>query len=618
MLAVLLTGCKTELAEPAVNEGAELSATFANEETRVYLGEDFYFRWEKGDLLSAFLYNQSHRKYEAREGDVIETLLDEVEIVTNVSEGTDGYNYAIFPYSDANAYDSGKLIATLPSVQTYDKDRVNLNSAVMVARIPSSESMFYFKNSCALLKLNVTKTDAYIAKIKSITVTSAKHKLAGRVVVDAANEDYTAVIDANDENASNSITFTGCEEAGILSGNPLTFFIAIPAGTYEAKDLTVTFDCDVDQLDCSKTIPTAYTVGRSKYLDLSTTLGEDGGWYEETPGGVNIDDVTLTNRAIMANVEHLEIQGWSNQSLIDSAFEVPEGDFTITGQDLVDTGDASNGEPPVITHAATNESVYVMNTFTTLNSGYASNSTPPTVTVENLTITGELRCTAMGEYITDNMLGGTKASGANFHTVFNGVNVLDCHIYPYNTQDKMVGAAVCVFGKAELNGCKIMGTVKADRVEPQWDGLITYYDMACTNSSNTIINGGEIGSIFGWEQAKYTIGGGAKIESLYTLGISAGSLGSVVVNDATIDELTMNPMLDYNPDLTLSAQSKIGILRFMDTTGLYDTTPVEDPFDSKYWAKVKILDGAVVDKVFVGDDEYTLADFISKYQIATK
>lgn len=618
MLAVLLTGCKTELAEPAVNEGAELSATFANEETRVYLGEDFYFRWEKGDLLSAFLYNQSHRKYAAREGDVIETLLDEVEIVTNVSEGTDGYNYAIFPYSDANAYDSGKLIATLPSVQTYDKDRVNLNSAVMVARIPSSESMFYFKNSCALLKLNVTKTDAFIAKLKSITVTSAAHKLAGRVVVDAANEDYTAVIDANDENASNSITFTGCEEAGILSGNPLTFFIAIPAGEYEANDLTVTFDCDVDQLDCSKTIPTAYTVGRSKYLDLSTTLGEDGGWYEETPGGVNIDDATLTNRAIMANVEHLEIQGWSNQSLIDSAFEVPEGDFTITGQDLVDTGDASNGEPPVITHAATNESVYVMNTFTTWNSGYASNSTPPTVTVENLTITGELRCTAMGEYITDNMLGGTKASGANFHTVFNGVNVLDCHIYPYNTQDKMVGAAVCVFGKAELNGCKIMGTVKADRVEPQWDGLITYYDMACTNSSNTIINGGEIGSIFGWEQAKYTIGGGAKIESLYTIGISASSLGSVVVNDATIDELTMNPMYHYNPDLTLSAQSKIGILRFMDTTGLYDTTPVEDPFDSKYWAKVKILDGAVVDKVFVGDDEYTLADFISKYQIATK
>lgn len=618
MLAVLLTGCKAELAEPAVNEGAELSATFAKEETRVYLGEDYYFRWEKGDLLSTFLYNQSHRKYEAREGDVIETLLDEVEIVTNVSEGTDGYNYAIFPYSDANAYDSGKLIATLPSAQSYDKDRVNLNSAVMVARIPSSESMFYFKNSCALLKLNVTKTDAFIAKLKSITVTSAAHKLAGRVVVDAANEDYTAVIDANDKSASNSITFTGCEEAGILSGNPLTFFIAIPAGTYEANDLTVTFDCDVDQLDCSKTIPTAYTVGRSKYLDLSTTLGEDGGWYEETPGGVNIDDATLTNRAIMANVEHLEIQGWSNQSLIDSAFEVPEGDFTITGQDLVDTGDASNGNPPVITHAATNESVYVMNTFTTLNSGYASNSTPPTVTVENLTITGELRCTAMGEYITDNMLGGTKASGANFHTVFNGVNVLDCHIYPYNTQDKMVGAAVCVFGKAELNGCKIMGTVKADRVEPQWDGLITYYDMACTNSSNTIIKGGEIGSIFGWEQAKYTIGGGAKIESLYTIGISASSLGSVVVNDATIDELTMNPMLNYNPDLTLSAQSKIGILRFMDTTGLYDTTPVEDPFDSKYWAKVKILDGAVVDKVFVGDDEYTLADFISKYQIATK
>lgn len=608
MLAVLLTGCKAELAEPAVNGGAELSATFAKEETRVYLGEDYYFRWEKGDLLSTFLYNQSHRKYEAREGDVIETLLDEVEIVTNVSEGTDGYNYAIFPYSDANAYDSGKLIATLPSAQSYDKDRVNLNSAVMVARIPSSESMFYFKNSCALLKLNVTKTDAFIAKLKSITVTSAAHKLAGRVVVDAANEDYTAVIDANDKSASNSITFTGCEEAGILSGNPLTFFIAIPAGTYEANDLTVTFDCDVDQLDCSKTIPTAYTVGRSKYLDLSTTLGEDGGWYEETPGGVNIDDATLTNRAIMTNIPRLLKNGWADQENVESVFEVPENDnFTITGKDLVQTGDAVDGEPPVITHVMTDENAYIINTFTTNRSGIAG-VTPPTVTVENLTITGELRTNSLGEYVSNAVTAPEKSSQYNFSTVLNKVNIVDCKILPYNTNDKRVGAAVCVNGTAVLNDCVVKGTVKSELADrnPSYEG-VSYYDMACANCTHTFINGGEVGSIFGWEQSDFTFDKGAVINSLYTLGIYASNVdGHVTVSNATVNEMTFNPAGTYPPYLTLNSEAKVGTLRFIDAPETFAK--------AGYWDHVVVAAGAQVNKVIVGEDGMTLEEFVSTYK----
>lgn len=609
MLAVLLTGCKAELAEPAVNGGAELSATFAKEETRVYLGEDYYFRWEKGDLLSTFLYNQSHRKYEAREGDVIETLLDEVEIVTNVSEGTDGYNYAIFPYSDANAYDSGKLIATLPSAQSYDKDRVNLNSAVMVARIPSSESMFYFKNSCALLKLNVTKTDAFIAKLKSITVTSAAHKLAGRVVVDAANEDYTAVIDANDKSASNSITFTGCEEAGILSGNPLTFFIAIPAGTYEANDLTVTFDCDVDQLDCSKTIPTAYTVGRSKYLDLSTTLGEDGGWYEETPGGVNIDDATLTNRAIMTNIPRLTINGWAGMNKVASVFKVPEsGDFKITGKDLVQTGDAADGEPPVITHVVTGDDVYIMNTFTTNQSGLAG-VTPPTVTVENLTITGEYRTNSLGEYVSDAVTAPNKCSQLNFNTVFNNVNVIDSKVLPFNTLDKNVGAAVCVNGTAVLNNCVVKGTVKSE----YWDKSEEYkssrlFDMACVNNSHTTIIGGEYGSIFTWEHMSLAVTNGAKVESIYYCANYAKSTSNLTIDASEVGIIDCTDISSTIPSfgtrIYIKAGSNVGVLKMKER---------QSTSTKNYFYKIVVEEGATVGKVIINDTVMTLEEFKAAY-----
>lgn len=600
MLAALLTGCKEEIAQPEINEGAELSATFANEDTRVYLGDDYYFRWEKGDLLSAFLYNQSHRKYEAREGDVIETLLDEVEVVTNVSEGTDGYNYAIFPYSDANAYDSGKLIANLPSVQSYDRERVNLNSAIMVARIPSSESKFYFKNSCALLKLNVTKTDAFVAKLKSITVTSSAHKIAGRVVVDAANEDYTAVIDVNDAAASNSITLGGCEEAGILSSLPLTFFIAIPAGTYEANDLTVTFDCDVDQLDCSKTIPTAYTVGRSKYLDLSTTLGEAGGWYEESGDGVYIDDATLTNKSIMINVPRLLINGWDGLKHVEGVFDVPEsGDFKIVGKDLVDAGYAANGNPPVITHVTTDDNVYIMNTFTTNQSGLKEVPTPPTVTVENLTITGEYITNSLGEYVSDAVVAPNHAKPGNFSTVFTNVNVINSKVLPFNNRDKFVGAAVCINGTAVLENCVVKGTVKSD----YWINHEEYqncrvFDMACVNNSHTTLNGGEYGSIYTWEHLSLTVQKFAKVESIYFCANSYMSTSKLTVDSSEVGVIDCTDYKSTIPSLgtriSLKSNSKVGVLKMKKLTA------------TKYSYTIEIDETSTIEKVIIDDVEMTL------------
>lgn len=607
--AALFVGCNQPEEQPVVNGDArEFSATFENEETRVYLADDYYFRWQKGDLLSVFTRDDSHRKYQTLSGDVIRTGLEYVSTTSESGNAIDAH-YAIFPYAENNALAGGMLHGVIPSAQEYTADKVNLNAAVMVAKIPADEKEFSFKNSCALLKFNITKTDAFLAKLKSITVTSKSHKLAGPVTVNIDNDEFTAVIDANAAGTSNTVTLTGCEEAGILSGKPLTFFIAIPAGTYEANDLTVTFDCDVDQLDCSKTIEAVCTVGRSKYLDLNTTLGEQGGWYEEKENEVYLDDATLTNRAIMTNIPRLTINGWAGMNKVATVFDVPEsGDFKITGKDLVEAGDAVDGEPPVITHVVTGNDVYIMNTFTTNQSGLAG-VTPPTVTVENLTITGEYRTNSLGEYVSDAVTAPNKCSQLNFNTVFNNVNVIDSKVLPFNTLDKNVGAAVCVNGTAVLNNCVVKGTVKSE----YWDKSEEYkssrlFDMACVNNSHTTINGGEYGSIYTWEHMSLAVTNGAKVESIYYCANYAKSTSNLTIDASEVGIIDCtdfrSTIPSYGTRIYIKAGSNVGVLKMKE---LATSKP------ESYFYKIVVEEGATVGKVIINDTEMTLDEFKAAY-----
>ena len=135
----------------------------------------------------------------------------------------------------------------------------------------------------------------------------------------------------------------------------------------------------------------------------------------------------------------------------------------------------------------------------------------------------------------------------------------------------------------------------------------TYY-VRCTNGANTIIEGGEIGSIFGWEQSAYTIYGGAKIGLLRTIGIRNSSMGAVTVKDASIGELIMDPNFGtMKPMLTISSEAQISTLRFCATD--------EAAFkDSDYWKSVSISADAVIGKVIVGETVYSLADFLEEYK----
>lgn len=624
--SALLAGCDQPVEEPVVKGDApQFSATFENAaDTRVYLADDYYFRWDKGDYLSVFTQNFSHRKYETLSGDSIDTILEYVSTTSESNTTLKDAHYAIFPYNDANALVGGQLIANIPYEQTFSSAHPNLNGAVMVAKIPSDESKFFFKNSCALLKLNITKTDAYIAKLKSITVTSKSHKLSGPVTVNIDNDEFTAVIDANATGTSNTVTLTGCEEAGVLSAVARTFFIAIPAGTYEANDLTVTFDCDMDELDCSKAIPAAYTIGRSKYLELSTTIGGSDEWFKGDGPTTEIDsDVTLTNKAIIAHVSNLDKQGFTEQHLVETVFDVTEGARTITGENLLEKNQAhiANDGRPTMSFVTTAENVFVMNTFTTLNSGL-QDILPPTFTLKNLRITGELRTNTMGIYVRNGMTHTSGAHQGAFHTVWENVDVVDCKIIPYAVTDAIeIGAAVCVYGEGEMYDCNVTGTVQSQfaKDNPKYAD-VPLYDVGIPNNSKLYLNNSTVGTIYGWEQASLYLDNGSHVEYVLWKTLGHNSLwdmehASRYTNDLKVFNSTIDVLNLYGYPKYTEAGGSLPMVVTINK-GAHIKELIVGQYVSNF-SRFIIEAGATIDKVVFMGEEMTLEKFVTDNSIKT-
>ena len=608
LVGLMCSACNEMNETPTVGgAGKKFTASFeeSKPEGRVYLGEDNYYRWNAGDEVSVFSGDYSHRKYKATTGDAVTTDLEYVSVVSESTTALPTYNYAIFPYNASNNLEGGVLYSNIASEQAYNTN--NLNHAIMVSRVASSSSDFVFKNSCALVKVNVKIAEdfAHLHKVKSISLTSKSKKLSGPATINVAASDYTAVVDEAAETAKSSVMLTGCEAAGTLEADTYkTFYLAIPAGEYVAGDLVISVitSSSSTSFNAKATLAKDHKVGRSQYIELSTTVAKDYTWFEQEGENEVVikENVTLTNKAIMADTENLLRQGFEGAETVETVFDVPDGDFTITGAELVNAGVAVDGpNGPVITFETTDKHYYIINTLTTSTSGLKATATADvnTITMSNLTITGELRTTTLGIYVDPrNWKPANTYDQSKFHTVLNKVNITDCKVIPFNSIDKKIGAAVCVFGIAELNDCKLTGTTESDFVKEAFPGVEFngYYDMACTNTSHTYINGGEVGSIYGWEQSKFTFSNGAKIGKLYTIGVSASNLSSVVVNDATVDQLIMDPSGSYNPQLTLNNGAVVNTLEFIGVTN---------------WTKVTINEGATVGKVIVDGVEMTLEAF---------
>lgn len=663
-MAAMFVGCQNDPAgiKEALNE-PEFKATFDTEETRVYLGEDNYYRWEAGDKVSVFAFDDRNRMYEAEDSDVI---LTDLLFVSKPDAPTGSptpsvwdRHYAVFPYSTANhlAFVNGafySVVAQLEAEQVHDASKAGLDYAIMTSTIPSMDKVFHFKNSCALIKVNVRTTADWADEfyLNSIKVESKNNYLAGRVVVDAGNDDFTAKV-VEDNNATKSITLSGCEEVGKMTPEYKTFIIAIPAGTYAADDLTLNFDCSNDAFDCNVTVPTGYEVARSKYMEFNVTLDLkfDGtfDWYEELTEGtketIMIKSPMKINKALIADIENLKWQGFPYQYDFDYIFEVPAREvteFVVNGHGLPHYDpSASNVEGNRITFYTEDRGegefpVFVVNNFTTLSSGITE-ATPAKVTVNNLVIAGKLRTTTMGIYVLGTSIAvdkdtypnyswptgalkGEHSDQTQFDTEWNEVIVKDNEIIPYLGKGADVpgktglGTAVACYGKAVLNKCTVTGTVGAEEIELREDLQgIPLYDLAAVNGSNVTINGGEIGKIYGWAQSDFTFTGGANIDRIDWHGIYIKNYdNSITVDDAIVG--TINAIGNSSYSANNAYASKIVI----KANSTVDTLQFGEAFTN--FSRVTIEEGATVGTVILegqgtdgADLVMTLAEFKANY-----
>lgn len=573
-LATMCVGCQEEMST-GNTVGGENSfiATFESNVNRVYLGDDDYCRWEIGDKVSFFNEKGDHYTYSSTKGDVTTT-----ELTTEDTPDFSGEKiYAIFPYAETNALNGNVLSACIAEEQVYDDDKVGLNNAIMVSHIPATaEKYLSFKNSCALVKVELNTVSNYAGKVSidKIQISSATKNLAGNVKV---NGNCVAEV----VNGVRTITLTDCAEAGPLTEEYKSFVLVIPAGSYDAGDLTITIDASDDRFDYVVVLNKDFTVNRSEYVTLHTTL---------TAG----TDRTV-NKAIMADISNLVSQGFPNVQHLEVEMELPNSDFTLNGEGSV-------YDFKIAKKDGVDGDIYIMNTFTTTQSGRAG-VTAPTLTVKDITITGTLRGSSMGIYEREGMTNlnaaGNKeytVDAAAFNTIFENVNIVNNNIIPWT---KETGCALAIFGKATLNNCSVKGTKYTESFK---DSPQAIYDVSARNSSVVLFNGGIYGHVHGTEHSCVTFDGGADVDKISWGGNKAQKKNSLTINDANVTTLDIFVPHGIPARVNIGAGAEI------------ETLLIKWVNHKNYGEhELTIDEGATIGTVIVDGTEMTLADFKAIY-----
>ena len=245
-LLFIVVGCVEGLNEPDVTETSseqlpDLTAGFAEEETKTYVESGKYLRWHEDDRLTAFFGNTLNRQYKfnGATGDNSGSFSYVPSGNLETGNALDRI-YAVYPYDETTTItDDGKISLTLPAVQTYAENSFGRGANTMLAATENVEDTFLaFKNACGYLKLKLYNADG--ATIKSIVVKgNGEEKIAGAA---------TATIDFGEapqltmtDDATTTITLD-CGDGvalGTSKENATEFWVVIPETTFEGG-ITIT------------------------------------------------------------------------------------------------------------------------------------------------------------------------------------------------------------------------------------------------------------------------------------------------------------------------------------------------------------------------------------------
>ncbi len=122
-----------------------------------------------------------------------------------------------------------------------------------------------------------------------------------------------------------------------------------------------------------------------------------------------------------------------------------------------------------------------------------------------------------------------------------------------------VSAAFAHYGNATLNNCVITGTKTVDATAKA-------YDAGFVNKTNTVINGGEFGSMYIWAQAHVTIND-AKVGTIDSATITNKNLGMLTIGaGAEVDTINIVCLDKYTPALTIEAGATVGKIIYKGVT----------------------------------------------------
>lgn len=314
--------------------GEDFTATIA--ETRAEL-DGVAVLWNDADELTIFTKTAHNRHYK------VKSLSNGNRSATFGYVGFSGNdgsaienNYAVYPY-DADATLAGEVITTkINAEQVYNAEKVDLSNALMAAK--STSSALQFVNSTALMRFDVANNMPDSYTLSSIKLVSAANKIAGEATINLSTDSKAVVT----ENGVNEVTLSGIDTP--ITAEKQAFYVVLPATSFAAKDLTVTFTY-AEGIEKSFALPAfdlelgsiktiAYTINEGEDFEGSTPdSGED--FEGETPG------TSDANKIITYKAPEQIVKSWNESTfgapIVSHEFDSETMLGTITFDDVVTT-----------------------------------------------------------------------------------------------------------------------------------------------------------------------------------------------------------------------------------------------------------------------------------------
>ena len=303
---IALVGCSQyseeldKIAAPTQKQ-TEFHASMPECDTRTYVEDNKYLRWNAGDEITVFNGNSynSHWKFAGENGANSGkfTEIEDSGFVTGTPLNLTA-NYAIYPYDEnITITESGVVSLPLPATQAYNHTYANSFGAgantMMAVTENASDNFLSFKNLCGYLKLKFYGDDV---TVKSVTIKGNNgEKIAGKATVTMTYGGEPTITMGN--GATDTIT-VDCGEGVELSSdpsNPTIFWVVIPETTFEGG-ITITVT-DTNDQTFTKTTTNAVPIVNNMIQPMAAleveceaqiVIPNNEIWYKSVDGNIRV------------------------------------------------------------------------------------------------------------------------------------------------------------------------------------------------------------------------------------------------------------------------------------------------------------------------------------------